>query len=68
MAIGRATGRTGVPGGLCGGGGVGRRGGWRGRRAGGVREDLLEGVGAKGEREDPSAVEGAGREDWTGGV
>ena len=27
---------------------------------GGVREDLLEGAGAKGEREDPSVVEGGG--------
>ena len=35
---------------------------------GGVREDLLEGASVKGEREDPSVVEGAGREGWTGGV
>ena len=61
VAIGKATGRRGVPGGLCGGGGVGCRGGWRGRRADGVREVLLEVVGAKGERED--TANGAGRED-----
>ena len=62
--MGKATGRTGVPGGLCGGGGVGWRGGWRGRRADGVREVLLEEAGAKGERED--RANGAGREDGVG--
>ena len=60
MVIGKATGRTGVPGGLCGGGGVGCRGGMRGGRTGGVWEDLLEDAGGKGERVDP--------EDWAGGA